>query len=54
MIAIVGRDAVREATKLLLLSLGYSASTFGSAEEFLNSDKSTTHLASLLMCKCRG
>ena len=40
MIAIVDDDdAVREAMKLLLLSLGYSASTFGSAEEFLNSEQ---------------
>jgi FixJ family two-component response regulator len=40
MIAIVDDDnAVREAMKLLLRSLGYSASTFGSAEEFLNSEQ---------------
>ena len=38
MIAIVDDDeAVREATKTLVRSLGYSASTFGSAEEFLKS-----------------
>src|SRR5215203_2580595 len=38
MIAIVDDDdAVREATKTLVRSLGYNASTFGSAEEFLNS-----------------
>ena len=38
MIAIVDDDdAVREAMKLLMRSLGYHASTFGSAEEFLNS-----------------
>ena len=30
-------DAVREAMKLLVRSLGYHASTFGSADEFLNS-----------------
>jgi len=37
-IAIVDDDnAVREAMKLLMRSLGYHASTFGSAEEFLNS-----------------
>jgi FixJ family two-component response regulator len=40
MIAIVDDDeAVREATKTLVRSLGYSASTFGSAEEFLNSEQ---------------
>jgi FixJ family two-component response regulator len=40
MIAIVDDDhAVREAMKVLLRSLGYSASTFGSAEEFLNSEQ---------------
>ncbi len=38
MIAIVDDDeAVREATKTLVRSLGYKASTFGSAEEFLKS-----------------
>ena len=37
-IAIVDDDgAVREAMKLLMRSLGYHASTFGSADEFLNS-----------------
>jgi FixJ family two-component response regulator len=30
-------ESVREATKDLLLSLGYSATAFGSAEEFLGS-----------------
>ena len=40
MIAIVDDDdAVREAMKLLLRSLGYNASTFGSAKEFLNSEQ---------------
>ena len=29
-------DAVREAMKLLVRSLGYHASTFASADEFLN------------------
>jgi FixJ family two-component response regulator len=39
-IAIVDDDkAVREATKMLVRSLGYNASTFGSAEEFLNSEQ---------------
>ena len=39
-IAIVDDDeAVRKAMKTLLLSLGYNASTFGSAEEFLNSEQ---------------
>ena len=39
-IAIVDDDeAVREATKTLVRSLGYNASTFGSAEEFLNSEQ---------------
>jgi FixJ family two-component response regulator len=38
LIAIVDDDEpVREATKTLVRSLGYHASTFGSAEEFLNS-----------------
>ena len=40
MIAIVDvddDDAVREATRTLVRSMGYSASTFGSAEEFLKS-----------------
>ena len=31
-------DAVREAMKTLVRSLGYNASTFGSADEFLNSE----------------
>ena len=31
-------DAVREAMKFLMRSFGYHASTFGSADEFLNSD----------------
>src|SRR5215213_4435137 len=40
MIAIVDDDAVvREAMKSLMRSLGYDASTFGSAEEFLNSEQ---------------
>ena len=40
MIAIVDDDeAVREATKTLVRSMGYSASTFGSANEFLKSEK---------------
>ncbi len=39
MISIVDDDeAVREATKGLIRSLGYGAATFGSAEEFLESD----------------
>ena len=32
-------DAVREAMKLLMRSWGYHASTFGSADEFLNSEQ---------------
>jgi FixJ family two-component response regulator len=32
-------DAVREAMKLLMRSLGYHASTFGSADEFLSSEQ---------------
>ena len=40
MIAIVDDDkAVREATKSLVRSLGYSASTFASADEFLKSEQ---------------
>jgi FixJ family two-component response regulator len=40
LIAIVDDDeAVREATKSLVRSLGYNASTFGSAEEFLKSEQ---------------
>ena len=40
MISIVDDDeAVREATKNLLRSLGYRTSTFSSAEEFLNSER---------------
>ena len=40
MIAIVDDDkAVREATETLLRSLGYHASTFGSANEFLQSEQ---------------
>ena len=40
MISIVDDDdAVREATKGLVRSLGYHASTFSSAEEFLNSER---------------
>jgi FixJ family two-component response regulator len=43
MIAIVDDDeAVREAMKSLVRSLGYHASTFGSAEEFLTSQFSNT------------
>jgi FixJ family two-component response regulator len=43
MIAIVDDDeAVRVAMKSLLRSLGYHASTFGSAEEFLTSQFSNT------------
>ena len=39
-IAIVDDDeAVREAMESLVLSLGHSVSTFGSAEEFLNSEQ---------------
>ena len=39
-IAIVDDDAsVREAIKGLVRSLGYNASTFASADEFLKSDK---------------
>jgi FixJ family two-component response regulator len=40
LIAIVDDDeGVREATKSLVRSLGYNASTFGSAEEFLKSEQ---------------
>ena len=40
MIAIVDDDAaVREATKTLVRAMGYNASTFGSANEFLKSEK---------------
>lgn len=40
MISIVDDDAaVREATQDLVRSLGYSAATFASAEEFLSSEK---------------
>src|SRR5215203_6691271 len=40
MIAIVDDDdAVRRAMKSFMRSLGYDASTFGSAEEFLNSEQ---------------
>ena len=40
MIAIVDDDeAVREATEALVRSLGYHASTFASADEFLKSDQ---------------
>ena len=40
LIAIVDDDeAVREATKTLVRSLGYHASTFGSADEFLKSEQ---------------
>ena len=39
-IAIVDDDeALREAMKSLVRSLGYGVSTFGSAEEFLNSER---------------
>ena len=42
-IAIVDDDeAVREAMKFLVRTLGYHASTFGSAEEFLTSQFSNT------------
>jgi FixJ family two-component response regulator len=40
MIAIVDDDdVVREAMKFLMRSFGYQASTFGSADEFLNSNQ---------------
>src|SRR4029079_6008122 len=40
MIAIVDDDeAVRDATKTLVRSLGYHTSTFGSADKFLNSEQ---------------
>jgi FixJ family two-component response regulator len=40
MIAVIDEDeVVREATKSLVLSLGYNASTFGSGEEFLKSEQ---------------
>ena len=40
MISIIDDDeAVREATKGLVRSLGYSAATFSSAEEYLRSDR---------------
>jgi FixJ family two-component response regulator len=40
MISIIDDDeAVREATKGLIRSLGYSAAAFASAEEFLHSDR---------------
>ncbi len=40
LIAIVDDDdGVREATKSLVRSLGYDASTFGSADEFLTSEQ---------------
>ena len=40
LIAIVDDDeAVREATKSLMRSVGYNASTFGSADEFLESEQ---------------
>ena len=43
MISIVDDDeSVRESTKALVRSLGYSARTFASAEEFLDSDPDET------------
>ena len=43
MISIVDDDeSVRESTKALVRSLGYSARTFASAEEFLDSDLDET------------
>ena len=43
MIAIVDDDeAVRESTRALVRSLGYNASTFSSAEEFLDSNPGDT------------
>ncbi len=43
MISIVDDDeSIRESTKALLRSLGYSARTFSSAEDFLNSDPNET------------
>ena len=44
MITIVDDDeSVRESTKALVRSLGYSARTFASAEEFLESDTDETN-----------
>ena len=43
MISIVDDDeSIRESTKALVRSLGYSARTFASAEEFLDSDPDET------------
>ena len=40
MVVVVDYDeAVREATKSLMRSVGYNASTFGSADEFLESEQ---------------
>ena len=53
-IAIVDDDeAVREATKTLVRSLGYNASMFDSADEFLKSEQVKTHRASSPICICR-
>jgi hypothetical protein len=53
MIAIVDDDVVvRGAMKSLMRSLGHDASTFGSAEEFLNSERSAEHRASSPICIC--
>ena len=56
LIAIVDdEEPVRDATKSLVRSLGYHASTFGSADDFLKSEQNfTTHRALSPMCKCRG
>ena len=55
LIAIVDDDEpVRDATKSLVRSLGYHASTFASAHDFLNPTRLTTHRALSPMCKCRG
>lgn len=44
MISIVDDDeSVRESTKALVRSLGYSARTFSSAEEFLDSNPDDTN-----------
>jgi FixJ family two-component response regulator len=55
MIAIVDDDdAVREATAGFVRSLGYSASTFASADEFLESEQVGKHIVSHHGCADAG
>ena len=55
LIAIVDDDeTVRDATKRLVRSLDYNASTFGSADEFLKSEQVQRHIVPYHRCANAG